>query len=83
MPVVSVEFHEPSLVFHMRGQIQLIDESDLPQWFSENQRGLFIVPSRLALENNAHNVLRLIHGFNYSKGQSQDIAVQSWQARGQ
>lgn len=72
-PLAAIGFHEDSLVFLTRGEIQLLDEAGQGLFWAEHPNGLLIVPAdRLS---RSHVVVARVRGSWYSKGRRTELAI--------
>lgn len=74
--VASVEFHEDSLVFAMRGRIERINIGDVDGWLALHPTGIIALPLREFTQRQVSlEGLGEVSGFNYSRGRSVAIEL--------
>ena len=87
-----MKYHEDSLLFLLRGNVEKVRAEDLAAWIAAHRQGVVIAPpaalagatgeGEAALVARAEAEGRLITGFNYSNGDPVSLVVWSDQGHG-
>lgn len=71
--VAAIGYHEDSLVFGTRGQLQKLNPADQDDYWRAHKNGLLILPTADVLRS--HIVLGEAAGFNYSNGKPVELSM--------
>lgn len=84
-PIAAVRYHEDSLLFLFRGNLERVRPGDLPAWITANPDGIVVAPPAAlasalptdpdALMKRARGGGRVVAGFNYSNGDEVELIV--------